>query len=166
MSVTQPTDVSVSDPWQQQERTYARIASEALTLNKAAVFDALAGARITTVIVTFDGYGDSGQIERIDVRAGDDASTLPAVEIETASAHWGGARIDRQLRPVRGAIETLVHDALSENHGGYATNEGSCSTFTFDVPERTITLGTNERHIVVERALALTEGGLGYAAHR
>ncbi|WP_207102821.1 DUF6878 family protein [Paracoccus shandongensis] len=30
--------------------------------NKAALFDALVAARITTVTVTFDGYGDSGQI--------------------------------------------------------------------------------------------------------
>ena len=74
MSDTEPTDVSVSpsDPWQQQERELARIASEVLLANKTALFDALAAAGITTVIVNFDGCGDSGQIEMIEARAGDD----------------------------------------------------------------------------------------------
>ena len=38
---------------------------EANTLNKASVFDALATAGINTVIVTFDGEGDSGQIQDV-----------------------------------------------------------------------------------------------------
>ena len=168
MTVTEPTDVSVSpsDPWQQQERACARIASEVLKLNKTAVFDALAAAGITTVIVTLDGYGDSGQIEEIDVSAGDDASSLSAVEIETTSAHWGGTAIDLHLRPVRGAILVLVYDLLSEAQGGCEINEGNCSTFTFDISERTITLDYNEQHMRGERASALAEGGPGYAEDR
>ena len=67
MSNTEPTDVSVSpsDPWQQQESELARIANEVLLANKTSLFDALAAAGITTVIVNFDGCGDSGQIEMI-----------------------------------------------------------------------------------------------------
>ena len=104
MSDTEPTDVSVSpsDPWQQQERELARIASEVLPANKTALFDALAAAGITTVIVNFDGCGDSGQIEMIEAKAGDDVVPLPTVEIEIASAVWGSATIDRQTRPVGG----------------------------------------------------------------
>lgn len=36
--------------------------------NKSAVFAALAGAGVATVTVSFDGYGDSGQIESIEAR--------------------------------------------------------------------------------------------------
>ena len=106
MSNTAPTDVSVSpsDPWQQQERELARIASEVLLANKAALFDALAAAGITTVLVNFDGCGDGGQIEMIEARTADDDCALPAVEIEIASANWGSTTIDRQTRPVREAI--------------------------------------------------------------
>jgi hypothetical protein len=149
MSNTEPTDVSVSpsDPWQQQEREYNRIASELLTLNKTALFDALAAAGITTVIVNFDGCGDSGQIEAIEVRAGDEDRALPAVEIEIASANWGSATIDRQTQPLREAIETLVYDVLSQTHGGWEINDGSYGDFTFDVASRTITLDYNERHM-------------------
>ncbi len=46
------------------------------------LFDALARAGITSVIVNFDGYGDSGQIEQVEVRAGDATAELPAHQIE------------------------------------------------------------------------------------
>ena len=149
MTDTEPTDVSVSpsDPWQQQERAYARIAGEVLTLNKAALFDALAAAGITTVLVNFDGCGDSGQVEMIEPRMGNDDCALPAVEVEIASANWGSATIDRQTQPVREAIETLVYDVLNQTHGGWEINDGACGNFTFDVAERTITLDYNEWHM-------------------
>ena len=149
MSDTEPTDVSVSpsDPWQQQERAYARIASEVLSLNKTALFDALAAAGITTVLVNFDGCGDSGQVEMIEARTGDEDRALPAVEVEIASMGWGSATIDRQTQPLRDAIETLVYDVLSQTHGGWENNDGACGEFIFDVTERTITLDYNERHM-------------------
>jgi hypothetical protein len=149
MSNTEPTAdfVSPSDPWQQQERELARITSEVLTLNKTALFDALAAAGITTVIVNFDGYGDSGQVEAIEARAGDEERALPAVEIAIASANWGSATVDRQTQPLREAIETLVYDVLDQTHGGWGNDDGACGDFTFDVAERTITLDYNERYV-------------------
>ena len=149
MSDTEPSDVSVSpfDLWQQQERELARIASEVLIANKTALFDVLAAAGITTVVVNFDGYGDSGQIEMIEARTGDDSCALPAVEIEIASAAWGSAAINRQTMRVEAVIETLVYDVLSQNHGGWEDNDGAYGEFTFDVAERTITLDYNERHM-------------------
>jgi hypothetical protein len=49
-----------------QQNTYRRLAEQALPANKAALFDALAAAGITSVVVTFDGYADSGQIESLE----------------------------------------------------------------------------------------------------
>src|SRR3546814_4953625 len=40
------------------------LATALLPVNKTALFDVLAAAAVTTVVVSFDGYGDSGQIER------------------------------------------------------------------------------------------------------
>ena len=124
MSNTEPTNVAVSpsDPWQQQERELARITKEVLLANKTALFDALAAAGITTVIVNFDGYGDSGQVERIEAGTADGDCALPAVEVEIASANWGSVAIDRQTRPIREAIETLVYDVLNQTHGGWENN--------------------------------------------
>ena len=149
MSNTEPTNVAVSpsDPWQQQERKLARITKEVLLANKTALFDALAAAGITTVIVNFDGYGDSGQVERIEARTGDGDCALPAVEVEIASADWGSVAIDRQTKPIREAIETLVYDVLNQTHGGWENNDGACGDFNFDVTGRTITLDVDERHM-------------------
>jgi len=149
MSNTQLTDVSVSpsDPWQQQEREYERIASELLIANKTALFDALAAAGITTVLVNFDGYGDSGQVERIEASAGDEDCALPPVDIDVASAQWGIAAILRQPKPVCEAIETLVYDVLNQTQRGWENGDGDGGEFTFDVAERTITLDYNERYM-------------------
>ena len=121
MSNTEPADVSVSpsDPWQQHERELARITKEVLLANKTALFDALAAAGITTVIVNFDGCGDSGQVEMIEARTGDVDCALPDVDVEIAAANWRCTAIDRKPGPVREAIETLVYDVLSQTHDGW-----------------------------------------------
>ena len=155
MTDTEPTAafLSPSDPWQQQERELARIASEVLVANKTTLFDALATAGITTVVVNFDGCGDSGQIEMLEAKAGDDVIPLPTVQIEIASAVWGSATIDRQTRPLEEAIEILVYDVLNQKHGGWANNDGAYGEFTFDVAERTITLDYNERHMESDHSM-------------
>ena len=155
MSDTEPTAafLSPSDPWQQQERELARIASKVLLANKTSLFDALTAAGITTVIVNFDGCGDSGQIEMIEAKAGDDVIPLPTVQIEIASAVWGSATIDRQTRPLEEAIEILVYDVLNQKHCGWENNDGAYGEYTFDVAERTITLDYNERHMESDHSM-------------
>ena len=43
--------------------------AELRPVNKAALFEVLAGAGITAVVVVFDGYGDSGQVESMDAQS-------------------------------------------------------------------------------------------------
>ena len=128
-----------------QHAARARLAADALPANKTALFDALAAAGITSVVVTFDGSGDSGQIQGVDARAGDEMRDLPAVEIEIASPSWDGSEVSRQTMPMAGAIEQLAYDFLGETHGGWENNEGAYGEFTFNVAERTIELDYNER---------------------
>ncbi len=59
--------------------------------NKTVLFDALAAAGISHVIVSFDGYGDSGQIESLEAKAGDDTVDLPEAQVTVAIAEWGQA---------------------------------------------------------------------------
>ena len=133
--------------WEKQEREHTNRADEFLPANKIALFDALAAANITIVVVTFDGYGDSGQIENIEVKSGDEIATLPAGAIELARPVWGSSEIERQTQPVREAIETLAYAFLGQTHGGWENSDGAYGDFTFDVAERTITLDYNERHM-------------------
>lgn len=149
MTDTQPTQVPASDfaDYEQHNREHARIAGELLASNKTALFDALAAAGIATVIVVFDGYGDSGQVENIEAKAGDEIVDLPTDEIEIARPVWGASEIERRIQPVREAIETLAYDFLGQIHSGWANSEGAYGDFTFDVAARKITLDYNERRL-------------------
>lgn len=132
------------------DREYARLAEELLPSNKAALFGVLAAAGIETVTVTFDGYGDSGQIENIEARAGAETISLPSDPIEIARTTWGNPEIERLTQTVQEAIETLVYDFLRQVHAGWEINDGAYGEFTFDVAERTVKLDYNERYIESE----------------
>lgn len=119
--------------------------------NKAAVFAALAGAGIAAVTVTFDGCGDSGQIESIEAR---DASgvdmPLPEETIAIVAIVWGQSSSEPRSMSVEQAIEHLVYDALTETHGGWENNEGAHGEFVFDVSALEIRLDYNERITATE----------------
>ena len=129
----------------QKQREYGHRAEQTLAANKAVLFDSLAAAGIAGVTVTFDGYGDSGQIERIDVEAGEKTTPLPSDRIEIARTFYESPEIERQTQTVHEAIETLVYDFLRQTHSGWEINDGAYGEFTFDVAQRTITLDYNER---------------------
>jgi len=149
------TDTSQSDPqaredaWTAQYKDHARRVAEAWPANKAVLLDALARAGITSVIVVFDGYGDSGQIEQIEIRAGDDVlAELPPDQIEFVEPVFGAPGEDeRSTHTVRDAIETLVYAFLEQTQSGWENDDGAYGDVTFDVGNRTITLDYNERHM-------------------
>ena len=130
----------------QKHREYARRTEHIRVANKIVLFDSLAAAGIETVTVLFDGYGDSGQIERIDVGAGEGTILLPADRIEIARTTWESPEIERQTLTIQAAIETLVYDFLRQVHSGWEINDGAYGDFIFDVTEWTIKLDYNERY--------------------
>jgi hypothetical protein len=130
----------------QKHREYARRTEHIRVANKIVLFDSLAAAGIETVTVLFDGYGDSGQIERIDVEPGEGTIPLPSDRIEIGRAIWESPEIERQTLTVREAIEALVYDLLRQTHSGWEINDGAYGEFIFDVAERTIKLDYNERY--------------------
>lgn len=145
-STTPDPAASLSD-WETKRAEHERRSAELRPRNKTIVFDVLAAAGVTVVVVTFDGYGDSGQIENIEAKAGDEVAALPSGEVEIVSAVWGEAELARTTMTVRDAIERLAYDFLEETHDGWENSDGAYGDFTFDVAERTITLDYNERHM-------------------
>lgn len=131
--------------WIEKDQAFSDLCNTIRPVNKQVLFDALAAASITSVVVRFDGYGDSGQIEDIEVQAGDQTTTLPTSAVEIAQAQWGSSEISRTTLALRDAVESLAYDLLAETHGGWENNEGAFGDFTFDVAARTITLDYNER---------------------
>lgn len=55
--------------WETLAALRTPLGAELFSLNKAVLLDALASSGVTHVAVTFEGYGDSGQIENVEVRA-------------------------------------------------------------------------------------------------
>ncbi len=140
-----PTPAFDIADWLVKERERVALSETLRPGNKTALFDALAAARITSVVVQFDGSGDSGQIEDIEVKAGDQPAELPAGEIELAYVGPDSIEPERRMLTMCNAVESLVYDFLEETHSGWENNEGAYGEFIFDFVERTITLDYNER---------------------
>ena len=129
----------------EKDRIFKALCKSVRDVNKKALFDGLAAAGITSVLVRFDGSGDSGQIEDIDTMSGGEPRDLPAGSIAIASPHWGDTEVQPIEISIREAVETMAYDFLAETHGGWENNEGAYGEFTFNVADRSIVLDYNER---------------------
>ncbi|NPD17151.1 hypothetical protein HOY34_18325 [Xinfangfangia sp. D13-10-4-6] len=121
------------------------LSTTAMAANKETLFAAMRAAGITEIIVTFDGAGDSGQVEDIDARCGDTAVPMPDTEITLAQVSWGISEISTSSMSLSEAVETLAYDLLSDCHGGWENCDGAFGEFHFDAEAGTILLDYNER---------------------
>ena len=136
--------------WEIKAAAQAKLEAKLFTLNKAALLNALALAGVTRVVVSFDGYGDSGQIENVEAQAGDDAVTMPGAAIEIAEAVWDQTEPTRSSISIAAAVESLAYDVLEKTHCGWENNDGAYGDVIFDVAEDAITLDYNERYTASE----------------
>jgi hypothetical protein len=115
--------------------------------NKDIVFDALAAAHITSVVVEFDGEDDSGQISGMTAFRGEEQVELPALRITLQQASWNHAELGTMEEPLPQAVETLCYDYLEHTHGGWENNEGAYGEFRLDVGARSVALEFNARYM-------------------
>jgi len=137
---------SAPSDWETKRAAQERLHAELQPLNKTALFEALSAAGVTLVVVSFDGYRDSGQIEDVEVKAGDTVVPMPECTIEIAEALWDQPEPNHTSISIADVIERLVYDLLNDTRCGWENNDGAYGDFTFDVSERTITLDYNERY--------------------
>ena len=128
-------------------RTFQQRQADVLARNKTTLFEALAAVGIDTVAVTFDGSGDSGQIESVETF---DAAANPAV-LPEALINIGGIEfesLEMRITPIslREAIENMVYAFLEQTHDGWENGDGAYGTFTFTVADQSIRLEYNERY--------------------
>lgn len=128
-----------------RQAAYQQRAAALHATNKAALFAVLSAAGITLVTVTFDGSGDSGQIEDVDALTGETKVSLPATPVEILQTSCFDETISTREQPVSEAVETLVYSFLEETHGGWENSAGAFGQVVFDVPGDTIRLEYNER---------------------
>lgn len=146
---TAQATASLSD-WEMKAAAQAKLEAELFTINKAALLNALTLAGLTRVVVSFDGYGDSGQIENVEAQAGDYPATMPFAAIEIVEAVWDQAEPKRSSVSIAEAVESLAYDVLEKTHCGWENNDGAYGDVIFDVAEETITLDFNERYTASE----------------
>ena len=120
---------------------------------KAQLYTKLARLGITSVIIGYDGCGDSGCIESIKALGVDNREvTLPersvAIDIVESKFDSKTRRFipvnTRRNVPVREAIENWCYDLLGEHFPGWEINEGSDGTIELDVVKKTATLQHDE----------------------
>ncbi len=136
--------MSMKSIMDQYER-YRQILFEINRGNKDSVFDALAAAGVTAVVVDFDGEGDSGQINGVVALRGGDHIALPATKVAVRVVPYGKTNAFRTEQDLEQAIETLCYNYLGETHDGWENNDGAYGEFRFGVAARTIALEFNGR---------------------
>ena len=136
--------------WEMKAAVRAKLDAELFALNKTALLDALAFAGVTRVVVSFDGYGDSGQIENMEAQVGDDPVTMPGTAIEIAESVWDHPEPKRSSVSISDAVESLAYDVLEKTHCGWENGDGAYGDVIFDVAEGVITLDYNERFTASE----------------
>lgn len=149
-SDTTPESAAPLSDWEMKAVARAKLEAELFTLNKAALLNAMALAGVTRVVVSFDGYADSGQIENVEAQAGDDPVAMPAAAIEIAEAVWDQEEPKRSSVSIAAAVESLAYDVLEKTHCGWENNDGAYGDIVFDAEEETITLDYNERYTASE----------------
>lgn len=118
--------------------------------NRERLFDGLIATGITQVTVTFDGAGDSGQIESMTAWSGETAVDFPATEIDYAALTWDDPKVEMRNLSLADVVEQLVYDLLCDTHGGWENDDGAWGEFCFDAATRCIHLEFNERFISSE----------------
>ena len=140
--------------WNELEARHARY-TEALKkgneATKAAIFKVLAATPITRIVVSFDGCGDSGQIEDIEAFSGADRAVLPEVLIDIQETTWSNDQSFTRTGVRLGeAIESLCYGYLEEKHAGWENNEGASGEFVFDVAAARLELAFSARFTSTE----------------
>ena len=144
------TDQAQMNAWyeryEEERRRRAELQPDVTAHNKQAVLSALKAAGIIRVEVHFDGYGDSGQIDSIDV-VEPKLLTLdgPQGEVEIRQVAHDGSGIASAKFGLPEAIERLCYDLLEAHHPGWENNEGAFGDFVFDTDADQISYTHNTR---------------------
>ncbi|MBO1326198.1 hypothetical protein K2X14_14595 [Acetobacter sp. TBRC 12305] len=125
---------------------FSELSQEAFQANRSTILAALEGHRITSVVVIYDGYADSGGIEDFEVHGSDEAPdlTIPCV---IQSAEWGKTELVASPQPLHEALETMAMQCVAREHGGWENNEGGNGSVTFDVQRSQILVEHTENYI-------------------
>jgi hypothetical protein len=157
-SKTKPVQMPKFDNIMEQIQADQLKKSDRVKYHSNLLFNTLAQTKVSSIEVSFEGCGDSGQIESVDYtdangKGIDEAyldKTIVKGSAKTCYHQWDEKKkklVKTKAREgnIREIVEEVCYDKLGSSHGGWEINAGSYGTFRFDVAGRKITLEYNER---------------------
>lgn len=134
--------------YEAKSSAFAALRAQIFPDNKRTLFEVLASAGIDTVVVEFDGCGDSGQIESVSgFTADNEEIALPSAPVEMREVIFDDLTISLVARTPHEIIEAMAYDFLEQTHSGREDGDGAFGRFTFAVADQSITLEFNERYV-------------------
>lgn len=112
---------------------------EKIVAHKDILFDILSAHKVNKFNVSFDGSGDSGGVDDVDLEEHICNLIVKGVERD---GRW---EEEGEKMTVRDVLEEVCYDTLEHTWGGWEIDSGSYGTFTFDVKNRKVHLDFNER---------------------
>jgi len=128
-------------------------AAKRIQSNKHILFDAFDANSVTGADARFDGSGDSGGVDEIDLATDQDANAILTKVVEGAKVlectRFGTEGWEDVLTTdpitIKDLIESIVYDALKAEHEGWENNEGAYGDIQFDSETRKIIMNFYER---------------------
>ena len=112
-------------------------------------------ANYARIVVTFDGCGDSGQIEDMDFQFNNDpplkhpaTRSVGVFDVREGSTYSNGRWepvINQKELTLADAIESVTYDILGVTMGGWEIDDGTSGTITYDIPTGTISCNYDKR---------------------
>ena len=124
--------------------------------NKKLIFNILEQNKVKSITVSFDGGGDSGQVDNITIKPSSKKTLLiePVVGFKCLRhvEYKNGERTpvyhddnDPEMN-IEFVLNAICYDLLERSHSGWEINDGSFGDFIFDVKTKSIKLMHNERY--------------------
>ena len=127
---------------------FAGLKAQVFPNNKRSLFEVLTTVGIDTVVVEFDGCGDSGQIEAVTAFNGaNEEVALPSSPVEMREPVFEDLTVSVATHVPSEVIEAMAYDFLEQTHSGWEDGDGAFGQFTFAVADQSITLEFNERYV-------------------
>jgi hypothetical protein len=121
--------------------------------NKEILFDILGREGVESLTVSFEGSGDDGQIDSIELDNKILKIKIEGAKVSTGRTYCaaGGSQTSWKVGCTVGeVIHSICYEALELLYQGWEINDGSFGDFIFDVKGRTLTLEFNQRYVESE----------------
>jgi hypothetical protein len=130
--------------WDAKQNQRLRVA----LANRKLLHTILTGLGVIRVTCTYSGYGDSGQIDDLDIFGGTDGfKRLDEVLWKKVSSLTDTRPGVLAVDSVHNALQEMFWDLLMSTHPGFENNEGGQGEFEWLLPEDELKLDHNENVI-------------------